>query len=146
MPLESIAAPVRPHSPPLFGLNVITLWLRIVEIHGPHLIRIAGAALRRGGEDHVVPEIQRIGFAVGIAELKRRRDVFAIRDIQRMQLAVAGQRVDGPLARCVRRRRSPESRSGPEGTADRRVCRAALGVGYSKCFFQRSLPVSTSIA
>src|SRR6185295_19924878 len=89
------------------------------DIDCPHLIWIAGAALRRGCEDDGVPHVQRIRLPVGPAEWNRRRGLFAIGQIDGMKLAVACEGIN-------------RSRAGSIRGADQRCCRLSAwtkGIG-----------------
>ncbi len=92
------------------GIKRHHLLLWIVDVDGPYLVWISGAALRRSRKQHVAPEVQRIRFAVGISKLKRRRHVFAIGYVEGMNLAITGEGVN-------------RSSAGVAGRTDNRSCR-----------------------
>src|SRR5688572_18852006 len=78
------------------------LLLRIVQVDGPHLIGIAGASLRRRGEDDVVPQVKGIGLSVGITEGNGWRRFISCAEIELMQRAVAGKDIDRSGTRRLR--------------------------------------------
>src|SRR4029077_16396508 len=71
-------------SPQAAALGIEGHHLLVRQIYRPHLVRITGAALRRGRENDVVPQVERVRFFVRITEQKRRREISAVLQTERV--------------------------------------------------------------
>ena len=116
------------------------------QIVGVGHVRIAAAALRAVRVDHVVEQVHGVRLAVGRHELRRRSDVLAVGSVHLPQAAIPRSRVDRVLARALRRGRSSRSPSFRRAKHARSAAAWRILKVLSKCLFQRSSPVATSMA
>ena len=119
---------------------------RVAQVHDVDAVRIAAAALRGGGVQEIVDQVQCVRLAVGRHELHRLRDLFAIGRVQLAQASVPGDRVDGVLAG---RTRGSHHRGRRLSSRAQRPASAAAGgrrVRAIEMLLPDDSPLATSIA